>query len=236
MTYQMTALNDSKSMSELKNRLTALTQNYSSQDDADVRYITRDKNGCYTIGIDRLPIADDQPWALDILNSEQGLQAWGDGGAPLGEIFRPVSEPLVQTSETCDIHYTHPQHGKILASWKPAYKLKLVGISDTYMSVRAEYSISSLSGTREACAILAAAAVRLSDSSGAFIPAILLKSETYMHKKYGQCSSVKLPIFQWLTINGLNELLSSSDTPDESSPTAAAAAAAAGDIVHKRTR
>lgn len=182
--------------------------------------IKMDKTGHWVFGANQTPIEEGSVWAANPFSFVHGYIAWGVGTV-LAEKLVSVSEPLPELDP--------PPEGAE-RGWEMQVGMVLVCLNGRDKGLQARYTATSVGGKRGVRVLGLAVKSRVDTDAAKPVPLIDLRSDSYMHKKYGKVITPIFDIIDWVSLDA-----ESLDYLDEAELEVAAEPEAA-DIARRRRR
>ena len=169
-----------------------------------------DKTGHWVFGAESLEIEDDSLWAINPFSLVHGYIAWGDGEV-LAEKMVSVTEPLPEIG---------PAPAGAEKGWEVQVGMTLACTNGHDEGVQARYSVTSVGGKRAVNALGMAIAEQVDKDQTKPVPVVSLKSQHYMHKKYGKIYAPIFDIVKWVSMDATSaeEDAEEAEVPAEDAP------------------
>ena len=169
-----------------------------------------DKTGHWVFGAESLEIEDDSLWAVNPFSFVHGYIAWGEGEV-LAEKMVSVNEPLPEIG---------PAPAGAEKGWEVQVGMTLACTNGHDEGLQARYSATSVGGKRAVNALGMAIAEQVDKDPSKPVPVVSLKSQHYMHKKYGKIYAPIFDIVKWVSMDATSaeEDAEEAEAPAEDAP------------------
>lgn len=148
---------------------------------------------------DTLVEADSQ-WAVNPNSLQWGYIAWDPNQQVEGEQMVPITRPLpdknaLRVKGAADGQPTGPN------GWQYQQAVNLVCISGEDAGVQAQYKQSSVGSQKLFKTIVDGVSSQMAKGSDAIVPIVVMKSDSYKHKKWGKIVNPIWEVIEWRTMD-----------------------------------
>ena len=164
--------------------------------------IKMDKVGRWVYGANATVTHPEATWAINPFSFTHGFIAWGPA-VVLGEIMVPATEPLPELK---------PAPVGAEKGWEAQVGLSVKCLSGGDVGTEARYSATSIGGRKAIQALGIAIAEQVEKDQSKPVPVVVLKSDSYPHKKHGR---ILIPIFEIVDWIGMDGAVTTEVTADE---------------------
>lgn len=166
--------------------------------------------GTWEYGQESQEIEAGSQWAVHPEGLFHGWIAWGDEahGNPrekLGEHMCPASVPNKSQAELPDV----------AGSWSRQYGIQMLCISGIDRDLKVMFTTSTTGGQKFYQGLLKEIINKLNQGSPDVCPIIMLEVDSYTHKKYGKTFVPEFSVVNWLTLEDLQDRITSAEPDDE---------------------
>lgn len=162
--------------------------------------------GTWEYGAEKQEIEDDSEWAVHPEGFHHGWSCWGteaNGNARelLGEYFVPFTTPNKREDELEDL----------AGQWSKKVGVQMLCLNGVDQELKVFFTSNSRGGQNFYAALVKEVVGKIREGSDAICPVIALTSDSYVHKKFGKTFTPDFEIIDWLTLEDLNERITSDD-------------------------
>lgn len=154
--------------------------------------IKMDKVGRWVYGAAGTVAHPEATWAINPFSFIHGFIAWGPA-VVLGEVMVPATEPLPELE---------PAPSGAPKGWEAQVGLSVKCMSGDDVGMEARFTTTSVGGRKAIQALAVAIAEQVEKDQSKPVPVVILKTDSYQHKKYGR---IPVPIFEvvdWISMDG----------------------------------
>ena len=169
--------------------------------DGDFLFLKLAKSGDWIYGADETEVDPKSEFVIDPSTYISGFIAW-DEGELMGEEMAMAGSPPVTRSDLKDVG------GK----WAPQEGFALKGVEGKDSGAQLLYKASSRGGRQAIAELLGKIIARGTDGETELCPIVMLKVDSYRHKKYGKIYTPVLDVIDWM------DLPTAGDDDDEPEP------------------
>lgn len=166
----------------------------------DKQFLKLDKgNGQWIYGQEETLVEDDALWAVNPASFEHGYIAWDEAQLVEGEVMVPISRNLpaqVALRTSAPDGQTTGQNG-----WQFQMSVDMVCIKGEDEGTVVQYKQSSVGAMKAFRSLTDAVGTQLADNKDEIVPIIVMKSDSYKHKKWGRIFNPIFEIVEWRTMD-----------------------------------
>ncbi len=163
-------------------------------------YLRLLKDGSWVYGQEDVEVEAGSAWAINPLSIMHGWVAWKRGedvdnsGGPLDERMVPASQPKPAEHEL-------PELSDKSGRWDQQYSFSMVCLTGADKGEQVLFKTNSVGGVALVDSILNAISAQLDDDPDNPVPVVVLDSESYKHKRYGQVATPIMDIKTWRALS-----------------------------------
>lgn len=167
--------------------------------------IKMDKVGRWVYGAAGTVAHPDATWAINPFSFIHGYIAWGPA-VVLGETMVPATEPLPELK---------PAPAGAEKGWEAQVGLSVKCMSGDDVGLEARFTTTSVGGRKAIQALAVAIAEQVEKDQSKPVPVVVLKTDSYQHKKYGRIITPVFDIVEWISMDGTDTDAAAEATTDE---------------------
>jgi hypothetical protein len=167
----------------------------------DKQFLKMDKgNGDWVYGQEETLVEDGSKWAINPQSFEYGYIAWDMNQQVEGEVMVPITRPLPAQGSLRTKSPDGNTTGQNGWQYQQSMDLQCIGGEDD--GTVCQYKQSSVGSQKAFKGLIDAISGQIAKGSDAIVPVIVMKSDSYKHKKWGRINNPIFEIVEWRTMDG----------------------------------
>jgi len=163
----------------------------------DSTLLKMDKTGHWNYGVDQTEIESGALWVVNPFSFIHGFVAWGDGEL-LGERMVAITQPLPPLEEA-------PAGAR--KGWEQQIGFTLVCTTGVDEGLEVRFATASVGGRRAAQNLGSEIATHIMTDPTTPVATVCLKSEHYIHDRYGKIFTPIFEIVKWVSMENTDPML-----------------------------
>lgn len=176
-------------------------------------YLRLMKDGIWVYGQENVEVEDKSEWAVNPLSIQHGWVAWSDyekkTNEVIGQVMVPANTPLPSRVALQDVVDDEGNKG----NWQQQISMQFQCMSGEDVGTQVLYKATSVGGMNASKGLLEAILNQLDKDIDNPVPLVLLKSDSYTHKKYGKTYVPEFDVVEWVPLDDAIKA-PVADTPD----------------------
>lgn len=167
--------------------------------------ILKFKKGDWTYGADETEVLEDQQWAVNPATIRHGYVCWKqrpDGSAENAERIEEVMVPMTETKPQFTSLPPLQAKDGTPGEWSEEVRIQMRGFGGEDDGEQVDFRTSSVGGMDFCARLIDAVLKQLATGAEHVVPVIVLKTDSYMHKKWGKTFTPDFDIVNWVTMDG----------------------------------
>lgn len=176
----------------------------------EYQFLKLDKgNGDWIYGQEETLVEKDSQWAVNPHSLQWGYIAWDANQQVQGEVMVAITRPLPDTGA---LRVKGSPDGQPTGAngWQYQQAVNLVCISGEDVGTQAQYKQSSVGSQKLFKALVDGISAQMAKGSDAIVPIIVMKSDSYKHKKWGRIFN---PLWEVVEYRTLDDTAASGESP-----------------------
>lgn len=163
------------------------------------------KSGRWVYGAENIELEEASEWAINPYSIQHGYACWGEGEL-LDERMVPMNQPPPPQADLPDLGQPWSQQVAFLAQC-------MTGEDEGQVVL---YKTTATGGRNAVKELLNALITQLGKTQEQIVPVVDFQEDSYNHKKHGEIFYPVLDIRDWITMDGVAEVVEGSDEGDGS--------------------